>query len=482
MRRRWLVTLALVPCLVAGMTAPAAGARPDEATAEAIGPNCTQRIAVPPLPNVIDAQWSPDSTTLAITWFARLPSRRTVTGYQEEEVTDALDLKTGAVRPLGVGDHPRWSASGRYLSYWGPNADELRVATKEGRVLARLEPTIPEVRWAGDSLLFIQKNEIRSWDNGEVRTLSRLSDEYRPRYPRDDVYFSADGERLSLTRYSLDGTLERFVVRTRTGDVTGLSTDDARYTEWAPEGSTLLVRYPARVELRDIAGGTTVASVPIAVGTVHAWSADAKGLLLGRVSPTVPAGDAFDAYRVATGPAAGSTYTLPNVMGARAFSADGRYFAGVTRTGLADTELDVYRCVGPNAIPKDPNPRDRMALIDAAKGRWVRPAAGDISQFLQGSHTGIDVAAPFGSLVVAADDGTVTATGWFPNGGERVCVQHAAGLETCYYHTSSALVAPGQRVVRGQPVALIGMTGLTTGPHVHWEAKLFGRVIDPLQR
>jgi len=40
----------------------------------------------------------------------------------------------------------------------------------------------------------------------------------------------------------------------------------------------------------------------------------------------------------------------------------------------------------------------------------------------------------------------------------------------------------GQRVVRGQPIALIGMTGVTTGPHVHWEAKLFGRLVDPLAR
>jgi len=43
-------------------------------------------------------------------------------------------------------------------------------------------------------------------------------------------------------------------------------------------------------------------------------------------------------------------------------------------------------------------------------------------------------------------------------------------------------VCPEQRVVRGQPVAIVGMTGVTTGPHVHWEAKLFGQLIDPLSR
>jgi murein DD-endopeptidase MepM/ murein hydrolase activator NlpD len=61
-------------------------------------------------------------------------------------------------------------------------------------------------------------------------------------------------------------------------------------------------------------------------------------------------------------------------------------------------------------------------------------------------------------------------------------VAHGAGLESCYYHGSSALVTVGQRVTRGQPIALVGMTGVTTGPHVHWEAKLFGRIVDPLGR
>jgi murein DD-endopeptidase MepM/ murein hydrolase activator NlpD len=108
--------------------------------------------------------------------------------------------------------------------------------------------------------------------------------------------------------------------------------------------------------------------------------------------------------------------------------------------------------------------------------------AGEITQFLQGSHTGVDVAAPLGSLITASDDGTVTAITWVAIGGNRVCVQHSGGLESCYYHTSAPLVSVGERVARGQPVALIGMTGLTTGPHTHWEAKLNGRLVDPLGR
>jgi murein DD-endopeptidase MepM/ murein hydrolase activator NlpD len=63
-----------------------------------------------------------------------------------------------------------------------------------------------------------------------------------------------------------------------------------------------------------------------------------------------------------------------------------------------------------------------------------------------------------------------------------VCVQHAAGLETCYYHASVVLVSVGERVARGQSIALVGMSGLTVGGHVHWEAKLNGKIIDPLSR
>src|SRR5258706_13541082 len=82
----------------------------------------------------------------------------------------------------------------------------------------------------------------------------------------------------------------------------------------------------------------------------------------------------------------------------------------------------------------------------------------------------------------ADDDGVITFVEWYPVGGNRVCVQHTGGLETCVYHTSVPLVFTGDRVARGQPVALIGMTGLTTGPHVHWEVKLNGRIADPLGR
>src|SRR5438132_253049 len=159
-------------------------------------------------------------------------------------------------------------------------------------------------------------------------------------------------------------------------------------------------------------------------------------------------------------------------------------YIGVTGTGLYETQLELYRCGVASGqgvdLRADPASRSRLARIEGASRRFVRPVAGAVSQFLQGSHTGIDLAAPFGSIIVAADDGVVDAAGWVQVGGRRVCVQHAEGIESCYYHTSAALVAIGDRVARGQPIALVGMTGVTPGPHVHWEVKENGRIIDPL--
>ncbi|MDQ2951498.1 MAG: peptidoglycan DD-metalloendopeptidase family protein [Chloroflexota bacterium] len=476
---RVLLALSLIGALMGGT--PASAATPPEDTEKFASLHCVTPVATTPVSNVMEARWSPDSTKLLLVWFAQLPYARSVTGYEEQEITDLLDLRTGSLRPVGVGDHPLWSSTGRYISYWGPNADELRVVDNE-RVIARLGPTMPEMRWVGDGLVFIEKNEVREWREGAVRTIAKIPAEYVPRYPKDDVYFSSDAARFTLTRYSLDGTLERYVGTTRTGEILPLDLDGARYTEWSPAGELLLVRYLDRIELRDFEKNE-VRSLRLAEvnGPVHEWAPDGRTLLLGAVTPTIPGGNAFDSYRVwdtKTGP---SLATLPNVLGARTFSPDGRYFVGVGRTGAHATQLELYQCAGTaDSARADPTAAGRLAKIDASPNRLVRPTAGEITQFLQGSHTGVDVAAPFGSIITADDDGVITATAWIAVGGNRVCVQHARGLETCVYHTSAPLVSIGDRVARGQPIALIGMTGVTTGPHTHWETKLNGRIVDPL--
>ena len=120
------------------------------------------------------------------------------------------------------------------------------------------------------------------------------------------------------------------------------------------------------------------------------------------------------------------------------------------------------------------------AQLPARTGRLALPVNGVFTQYFWWGHTGVDLAAPYGTAIMASDDGVVVATGWVAVGGLRVCVQHSEGLQTCYYHTSSVYVSAGQTVSRGQPIAAIGMTGVTTGPHVHWELKVNGVAVNPL--
>ena len=470
----------LVGVLTLLATYPVAAAPPPEDPEPAAGMHCVTRVATPFVQNVMEAHWSPDSTRLALVWFTQIRSTRSVTGYREQEVVDTLDLRTGRLWPVGVGDEAEWSDTGAYLAYWGPNGDELRI-TRGDSVVARLVPTVPRVRWVGDSLLFIEKNTVRRWQDGTVDTIGVIARQYVPVYPRDDVYWSGDGTRFTITRYSTDGTRQRFLGDAASGDVAPLDLPDAaRFIEWSPRGHTLLVRYLDRIEMQDPETGTKSVTLGSAPGNVTAWAPDGKTLLMGRVSPTMPGGDAFDAFRVWDSGAGPATATLPNLMGARVFSPDGRYFAGVVRTGADSTRLEIWRCgAAPTGARPDADASSRLAKLNTGPGRFMRPTAGEISQFLTPTHTGIDLATPFGDLIYADDDGVVTASEYVYPGGNRVCVTRGA-LESCFYHTSLPLVAVGESVKRGQPVALIGMSGLVTGPHTHWEVKLAGRVVSPL--
>jgi murein DD-endopeptidase MepM/ murein hydrolase activator NlpD len=487
---RKLVLAGSVCALLFALSSPVLAARPsEEETAPAPGPYCIDRVAVPDLVNVIDAKWSPDGRTLALIRFDRKPDSGPG-GYIEDEQLELLNMKTQRVRSLGSiwYGRPAWSPSGKYLAYWGYRADFLEVMDMEtGEVIAKLTPTNPEFRWQGDTLLYIEKSTIRAWKGGRIpETLGRLGDTKVPHFPDDSWQWSGDGSHFTLTRYDYKEPIpDRFLGTTATQDAEPIDLPGALYTEWAPAGSVLLVRYATSLEVRDL-DAKTVSRIPIARGALSAWAADGRTLLVRTPRPTVAAGDVYEESQVVW-PKASAPFVLPDVFGVRGFSPDGRFFGGTVRTDRHDNVFAVFRCYeivrgDPAGVPVPF--ADRFAKIDSGTGHLIRPVSGPIAQFFHPAHSGVDFAGPFGTPIVAADAGVVTKTGWQTDGegGIRVCLQHSGNLETCYYHASTILVVVGQRVARGEAIAIVGQSGLSNGAHLHWEAKLNGKVLDPLQR
>ncbi len=96
-------------------------------------------------------------------------------------------------------------------------------------------------------------------------------------------------------------------------------------------------------------------------------------------------------------------------------------------------------------------------------------------------HEGVDISAPRGTPIDAPANGTVTFAGWEAGFGNVVRIEHGYGIVTTFAHASRVLVSAGTRVKRGQPIALVGNTGLSTAPHLHYEVHVNGRPVNPLK-
>jgi murein DD-endopeptidase MepM/ murein hydrolase activator NlpD len=96
-------------------------------------------------------------------------------------------------------------------------------------------------------------------------------------------------------------------------------------------------------------------------------------------------------------------------------------------------------------------------------------------------HEGIDLSAPMGMDIEAPAAGVVTQVSWVEGYGNMLTIDHGYGLVTRYAHCSKILVVRGQRVKRGQQVAKVGNTGLSTGPHLHYEVWVNGRPVNPMK-
>lgn len=152
------------------------------------------------------------------------------------------------------------------------------------------------------------------------------------------------------------------------------------------------------------------------------------------------------------------------------------FIPGATVPGL------VYVRARPGENVRVPSVLSRPTqAVTSSSGQFIRPVTGPVSQYFWAFHTGVDLPAPYGSGIKAAAAGTVIRAGWIAVGGLSVEIRSADGFETGYYHTGALFVTEGQQVSQGQIIATIGMTGVTTGPHVHWEVKKNGAFVNPFQ-
>lgn len=164
--------------------------------------------------------------------------------------------------------------------------------------------------------------------------------------------------------------------------------------------------------------------------------------------------------------------------------------ATVPDTDARPTPVAVDPNATPLAAPTAPSvgsaqtaPTVRVAAPIPTNGALVWPVpGGTISQYYHAGHLALDIAAPYGSTVVAAKAGTVTWSGWRNTGGGYVIViDHGGGLQTVYNHLSALWVSAGAYVAAGQGIAAVGMTGIATGPHVHFEVIANGVIDNPLR-
>ncbi len=132
----------------------------------------------------------------------------------------------------------------------------------------------------------------------------------------------------------------------------------------------------------------------------------------------------------------------------------GQSAPGSTGTGAPSSSGLIWPCDGP--------------LVSPFGMRWGR------------MHEGIDIGCAYGAPIRAAAAGTVIHAGWLGGYGNLVVLDHGNGLATAYAHASSILVSVGQSVAQGQTVSLVGSTGNSSGPHLHFEVRVNGQAVDPL--
>jgi murein DD-endopeptidase MepM/ murein hydrolase activator NlpD len=133
-------------------------------------------------------------------------------------------------------------------------------------------------------------------------------------------------------------------------------------------------------------------------------------------------------------------------------------------------ELQGYRV----RLSQTPTISPVQGFVTSFYGKRSSPFTGEAKM-----HQGVDIAAPMGSPIRAAANGTVVRAGTADDYGNFIEIAHGFGVTTRYAHASKLLVKAGTRVSKGDLIGLVGATGRTTGPHLHYEVEVGGRRVDP---
>jgi murein DD-endopeptidase MepM/ murein hydrolase activator NlpD len=171
------------------------------------------------------------------------------------------------------------------------------------------------------------------------------------------------------------------------------------------------------------------------------------------------------------------------VVKGKAGQPDQLIYAGLDRAQYSDVQVLKWSANGRTEwFDGDTEPRASDGLMAPVAGRITSSFGYRMHPILHFTrfHSGIDFGVAYGSPIVAAADGQVVGAGWTGGYGRQVRIVHAGGLMTTYSHMSAMVAQPGTAVRKGQVIGYVGSSGLSTGPHLHFEVRVGGRPVNPL--
>ncbi len=138
------------------------------------------------------------------------------------------------------------------------------------------------------------------------------------------------------------------------------------------------------------------------------------------------------------------------------------------------SEIKMYIAEQRNVYMSTPTGWPARGVISSNFGLREHPVSGETAM-----HTGIDIRIPMGSDIKATASGIVSFSGWIEGSGYIVVLEHGHGFSTAYAHNRENLVAVGQKIKKGERIALSGSSGVSTGPHIHYEVWKNGKQVNP---